>query len=73
MSASRAAAVKGNDVAQIHSLAAQQGNLRGQLLAMRSEAMAKFYATLTPEQKSKADQMHQRMRTRMRQRNGNNG
>src|SRR3954453_5463984 len=68
-----AAAVKGNDAAQIHSLAAQQGNLRGQMLGVRSEAMAKFYTTLTPEQKAKADQMHQRMRTRMHQRSGNNG
>ncbi len=68
-----AAAVKANDVAQIHSLAAQQGNLRGQMLGIRSEAMAKLYTTLTPEQKAKADQMQQRMRTRMHQRNGNNG
>ena len=65
-----AAAVKANDVAQIHSLAAQQGNLRGQMMGVRSEAMAKFYTTLTPEQKAKADQMQQRMRTRMHQRNG---
>src|SRR3954454_7361591 len=68
-----AAAVKANDVAQIHSLAAQHGNLRGQMLGIRSEAMAKFYAALTPEQKGKADQMHQKMRTRMHQRNSNNG
>jgi periplasmic protein CpxP/Spy len=67
------AAVKANDVAQIHSLAAQQGNLRGQMLGIRSEAMAKFYTVLTPEQKAKADQMHQSMKTRMHQRNGNNG
>src|SRR6476469_6723346 len=37
-----AAAVKANDVAQIHSLAAQQGNLRGQMTGVRLEAMAKF-------------------------------
>src|SRR5581483_7072508 len=68
-----AAAVKANDVAQIHSLSLQQGNLRGQLLGIRSEAMAKVYATLTPEQKTKADQMHQQMKTRMHRRNANNG
>jgi Spy/CpxP family protein refolding chaperone len=68
-----AAAVKANDSAQIHSLAAQQGTLRGQMLAIRSEAMAKLYTTLTPEQKAKADQMHQNMKSRMQSRKGNNG
>ena len=63
-----AAAVKANDVAQIHSLAAQQGNLRGQMVAIRSEAMAKVYSTLTPDQKVKADQMRQQMKSHMRQR-----
>jgi Spy/CpxP family protein refolding chaperone len=67
------AAVKANDTAQIHSLTAQQGTLRGQLMAIRSEAMAKFYTNLTPEQKAKADQLHQSMKQRMHQRNGNNG
>ncbi len=66
-----AAAVKANDTAQIQSLSNQQGQLRGQLLAIRSEAMAKFYNTLTPDQKAKADQMHQRIRERMQQRRGN--
>jgi Spy/CpxP family protein refolding chaperone len=32
------------------------------------EAMAKFYQTLTPEQKAKADQIQQRIQTRMQQR-----
>ena len=63
-----AAAVKANDAAQIHSLAAQQGNLRGQMVAIRSEAMAKVYSTLTPDQKVKADQMRQQMKSHMRQR-----
>ena len=70
---SLAAAVKANDVAQIHSLTAQQGTLRGQVMGIRSEAMAKFYNILTPEQKAKSDQMHQKMKERMQQRNGNNG
>ena len=29
-------------------------------MAVRAEAMAKFYQTLTPAQKAKADQMHQK-------------
>ena len=63
-----AAAVKTDDVAQIKSLSAKQGELRGQMLAIRSEAMARFYATLTPEQKAKADQLHQQLKRRMEQR-----
>jgi Spy/CpxP family protein refolding chaperone len=63
-----AAAVKANDVAQIHSLSAQQGNLQGQLLGIRSEARAKVYATLSPEQKAKAGEMRQKVRERIKQR-----
>ena len=37
-------------------------------MAIRSEAMAKFYAILTPEQRIKADQMMSRMRQRMEER-----
>jgi Spy/CpxP family protein refolding chaperone len=62
------AAVKANDVAQIHSLSAQQGHLQGQLLGIRTEAQAKVYALLTPEQKAKADQMREKVRERMQQR-----
>lgn len=63
-----AAAVKADDTAQIHSLSLQRGNLEGQMLGIRSEAQAKLYATLTPEQKAKADQMRQRIRARIQQR-----
>lgn len=62
------AAVKANDTAQIERLATHQGELQGKALAIRSEARAKFYAMLTPEQRTKADQMHEEMRSRMRQR-----
>jgi Spy/CpxP family protein refolding chaperone len=55
------AALKANDTAAIERLSAKQGQLRGQLTAARTEAMAKFYQTLTPEQKTKADQLHQHM------------
>jgi Spy/CpxP family protein refolding chaperone len=71
------AAVKANNVAQIDTLAKEQGILHGQLLAVRSEAMAKVYATLTPEQKAKADELrqqrHERMKERFQHRKANNG
>jgi Spy/CpxP family protein refolding chaperone len=62
------AAVKADDQARIRSLAAKEGKTRGELIAIRSEAMAKFYAKLTPEQRTKADQLHQQMKQRMRER-----
>ena len=66
-----AAAVKANDAAQIRQLSQAEGNLMGQLIAVRAEAKAKFYNTLTPEQKAKADQMHQMIRQRMGQHHSN--
>jgi Spy/CpxP family protein refolding chaperone len=62
------AAMKTNNTAQIERLSAEQGNLKGKALAIHTEAMAKFYAILTPEQRTKADQMLERTRSRMRQR-----
>jgi Spy/CpxP family protein refolding chaperone len=62
------AAVKANNTSQIERLSSHQGELQGKALAIRSEARAKFYAILTPEQRTKADQMHQQMQSRMRQR-----
>jgi len=59
-----AAAVKADDVAQIRSLSTQAGALRGQMMAVRSEAMAKFYATLTPEQRTQAAQLRQQKHRR---------
>ena len=63
-----AAAVKADNTAQVRSLAAKQGKLEGELLGIRSETMAKFYTTLTPEQRAKADQLHQQMRQRFQER-----
>ena len=60
--------MKANNTAQIERLSAQQGNLMGKALAIRTESMAKFYATLTPEQRTKADQTFEQMKSRMRQR-----
>ncbi|MBZ5584489.1 MAG: Spy/CpxP family protein refolding chaperone [Acidobacteriia bacterium] len=69
-----ATAVKNNDTATINQLATAMGPLQGQLTAIRSGAAAKFYSILTPDQKAKADQMHQRAKQffeqRRAQRNG---
>jgi len=62
------AAVKANDTTQIRQLSTQQGSVLGQLAASRNEAMAKFYATLTPEQRTKADKIQQRVHQRLAQR-----
>ena len=64
------AAVKVDNTSQIERLSSRQGELHGKALAIRSEARAKFYAILTPEQRKKADQMQsrQRMGERMRER-----
>jgi Spy/CpxP family protein refolding chaperone len=62
------AAVKANNTSQIERLSSHQGELQGKALAIRSEAMAKFYAILTPEQRTKADQMLSRMWRRMEER-----
>jgi Spy/CpxP family protein refolding chaperone len=62
------AAVKANNTAEIERLSSHQGALQGAALAVRSEATAKFYAMLTAEQRTKWDQIHQRMRQRMEER-----
>jgi Spy/CpxP family protein refolding chaperone len=62
------AAVKANNTSQIEGLSSHQGELHGKALAIRSEAMAKFYAILTPEQRTKADQIMSRKRQRMEER-----
>jgi Spy/CpxP family protein refolding chaperone len=59
---SLAAAVKSNDTAQIQSLAAAQGSLQGQVLAIRSAADAKFYALLTPDQQTLLGQMQDKVK-----------
>ncbi len=62
------AAVKANNTSQIERLSSHQGELLGKAVAIRSEAMAKFYAILTPEQRTKADEMLSRKRQRMEER-----
>ena len=63
------AAIKaGKGDVEIHQLALTQGNLAGQLVAARMEALAKFYNTLTPEQRAKAVLMRQRVRQMIKNR-----
>lgn len=50
-------AVKANNTGSISQLAARQGQLAGQLAEIHAKAMASFYSQLTPEQKTKADQL----------------
>jgi Spy/CpxP family protein refolding chaperone len=65
------AAVKANKSdAEINDLAARQGVLLGQLAAIHAKGMARFYAQLTPEQKTKADAIHDRMKSRFMNRFG---
>jgi Spy/CpxP family protein refolding chaperone len=61
------AAVKANNQAQIAKLATERGKLTAKLDTNRAEAMAKFYQSLTPAQRAKADEMHARFQARMRQ------
>lgn len=62
-----AAAVKTNDKAQMDKLSVERGQLLGKLTATRTEAMAKFYQILTPEQRAKAAQLHQEWRQHRKQ------
>jgi Spy/CpxP family protein refolding chaperone len=70
-----AAVTAGKGDVEIHQLALTEGNLAGQLAAARAEALAKFYATLTPEQRAKAQLIRQKIRQRLQQRlsPGSNG
>jgi Spy/CpxP family protein refolding chaperone len=61
-----AAAKMANNDADIQKLATEQGRVLGQLIAIRTEASAKFYQILTPAQRVKHDQMHEEFRQRMR-------
>ena len=57
-----AAAIKANNAAEIERLSAERGNLMGKMTALHSEAFAKIYQGLTPEQRTKADQMKEHFR-----------
>jgi Spy/CpxP family protein refolding chaperone len=68
-----AAAVKANRSADIQQLAETRGKLVGQMTGIYAEARAKFYQTLTPEQRVKADQMRLDFRQQMRDRASQRG
>jgi Spy/CpxP family protein refolding chaperone len=55
----------GRSDAEIQQLAAAQGNTMGQLIALRSQATAKFAAQLTPEQKAQIGQRRGQFRSQM--------
>jgi periplasmic protein CpxP/Spy len=61
------AAVKADNRSDIERLSATRGNLMGKMVAIRTEASAKFYQMLTPEQRTKADQLHAQFRERLRE------
>ncbi len=56
------AAIKADNKADIEKLSAEQGRLMGKTMAIRTEAFAQIYQTLTPEQRAKADQLPAHMR-----------
>jgi Spy/CpxP family protein refolding chaperone len=64
----RAAAKVTNNETDIQKLATEQGRLVGKLIAIRTEASAKFYQMLTPEQRVKSDQMHEQFKQGVRSR-----
>jgi Spy/CpxP family protein refolding chaperone len=53
----RQAAKAGKPAAEIDQLAANAGQLTGQLAAVHTKAFEQFYAMLTPEQRTTADQL----------------
>ena len=65
------AAVEAGDSAKIQQLSTQMGSLRGNVLGVRSQAMAKFYALLTPDQKTKAEEFRQKAQQASGNGNGN--
>jgi Spy/CpxP family protein refolding chaperone len=65
-----AAAVTNSDAAKIQQLSTAQGQLRGQILGIRSDALAKFYAILTPEQRTAAQQARVTLKELARKRLG---
>ena len=56
-----AAAIKADRTSDIRQLAIDRGKLLGQVTAIYGQSRAKFYQTLTPEQRAKADQMPPRI------------
>ena len=60
------AAMRAGDMVQIDTLAAQQGQLQGQLIAIRSKARVEIGNVLTAEQKEKKKQLGEKRRSRIK-------
>ena len=65
------AAVEAGDSAKIQQLSTDMGSLRGNVLGVRSQALSKFYALLTPDQKTKAEEFRQKAQQVLGNGNGN--
>jgi len=61
------AAVRSDNPTQIERLSATVGQEIGRLVAIRSEAVADVYKTLTPDQRTKADALQQLLTRDLRQ------
>jgi Spy/CpxP family protein refolding chaperone len=66
-------AIQAGDTAKIQQVSSTIGNLRGQVMADRATGMAQFYASLTPDQKVKAQEFHQQMKQMHRHPQGAGG
>ena len=62
------AAIKANDTTQIQALSKTQGELRGQIAAIRNQSRAQIYAGLTSDQRKMIDDRQGRLRQRLNQR-----
>jgi len=58
------AAVKA-DSGQIPTLSARAGEIQGQILTIRNQAMAQIYGLLSADQKTKLDQMQEKLQQRL--------
>jgi len=65
-----ATAIKAGDANSISALAAEMGKSQVQLTVIRSTAMAKLYAILTPDQQTKLDQMQTKIQQALQQLRG---
>jgi len=62
------AAVKADNKSEIQKLSKADGEMMGRMIAARSEARAKFYNLLTPEQRATSQKLRAEFRHRMEQR-----
>lgn len=63
------AAVKaGNGDNEILQLSVSRGHILGQMTAVRTQALAKFYNNLTPDQRARAGEMHLKIQQAIKKR-----